>query len=137
MRFSLLPRSALALGAVALLAGLPVVSLASAARADSMTHLSIATASPLPRRVSLGLNKSMIVDLPANAREVIVFQRPTESLAANAGLGRARHCFARQPQCGGIEAERDGYNLVVGNVIVADLTAGAASQDMGIRKHCP
>jgi len=43
MPFSHLPRSALALGAVALLAGLPLVSLSSAARADS-THLTIATA---------------------------------------------------------------------------------------------
>ena len=73
MPFSHLPRSALALGAVALLAGLPLVSLSSAARADS-THLTIATASPVARHVSLGLNKSMIIDLPANAREVIVSQ---------------------------------------------------------------
>ena len=73
MPFSHLPRSALALGAVALLAGLTAVSISSAAQADS-THLTIATASAVARQVSLGLNKSMIIDLPTNAREVIVSQ---------------------------------------------------------------
>jgi pilus assembly protein CpaC len=70
-----------------LLAGLSAVSLASAAKAGA-THLTIATASPVPRHVQLGLNKSMIIDLPANAREVIVSQ-PTIASATMRSQRRA------------------------------------------------
>jgi len=81
------PRPALRLTLAALLAGLSAVSLASAARADA-THLTIAVASAVPRHVALGLNKSMIVDLPANAREVIVSQ-PTLASATMRSQRRA------------------------------------------------
>jgi hypothetical protein len=70
-----------------LLAGLSALSLASVAQAGA-THLTIATASPVPRHVQLGLNKSMIVDLPANAREVIVSQ-PTIASATMRSQRRA------------------------------------------------
>lgn len=87
MSFPLLPRSAPRLALAMLLAGLSAVSLASAAEAGA-THLTIATASPVPRHVQLGLNKSMIIDLPANAREVIVSQ-PTIASATMRSQRRA------------------------------------------------
>jgi pilus assembly protein CpaC len=70
-----------------LLAGLSAVPFAAVARAGA-THLTIATASPVPRHVQLGLNKSMIVDLPAKAREVIVSQ-PTIASATMRSQRRA------------------------------------------------
>jgi len=42
--------------------------------ADSPTHLTVSRSSGASQSVSIGLNKSMIIDLPADAREVIVSQ---------------------------------------------------------------
>ena len=64
----------LRLAAPAMLAGLAMMALPlSGARAE-ITHLTVARASGASQHISVGLNKSMIIDLPADAREVIVSQ---------------------------------------------------------------
>ena len=50
---------------------------------------------------------------------------------------RAGSRLARQTQFGGIEAHCGRDDLVVDDVVVSDLTSGAASQDMRARKHLP
>jgi pilus assembly protein CpaC len=59
-----------------LLAGLALVALpVTAATADDLTHLTISQASAgASQHISIGLNKSLIVDLPVDAREVVVSQ---------------------------------------------------------------
>jgi pilus assembly protein CpaC len=72
-----------------LFAGLAAVAGAPApAHAAEITHLTIATASAANRHVTLGQNKSMIVDLPVDAREVIVSQ-PTIASATMRSKRRA------------------------------------------------
>jgi len=79
MPISVTPRHALcpAVLAGALLAGL---AFAAPAEAGDLTHLTITRATAANQHLSVGLNKSMIVDLPADAREVIVSQ-PTIAAA--------------------------------------------------------
>lgn len=60
--------------APALLAGAMAAALPATAGADELTHLTISRASAVNRHITLGLNNSMIVDLPTDAREVIVSQ---------------------------------------------------------------
>ena len=66
-------RSALRLAACLLLTGTAVVA-ARPAFAEDVTHLTIPQASAMNEHVSIALNKSMIVDLPADAHEVIISQ---------------------------------------------------------------
>lgn len=59
----------------ALLAAAFAVAGAAAAQADNQTHLVVTRAQgAMTQHVTLGLNKSLIVDLPTDAREVIVSQ---------------------------------------------------------------
>lgn len=69
-----------------LLAALPP-AIAPAAAVE-LTHLTIARASTATQPVTLGLNKSMIIDLPADAHEVIVSQ-PTIAAASIRSKRRA------------------------------------------------
>jgi len=51
-----------------------VAGAATPAAADDLNHITITRASGINRTISLGVNKSMILDLPADAHEVIVSQ---------------------------------------------------------------
>jgi pilus assembly protein CpaC len=66
-------RSALRLTACLLLTGTAVIAVRPAFAGD-ITHLTIPQSSAMNEHVSIGLNKSMIVDLPADAHEVIISQ---------------------------------------------------------------
>jgi pilus assembly protein CpaC len=82
-----LRRATVLFGLSLLLAALPQ-AIAPASAAD-LTHLTITRmAGNASQQVSLGVNKSMIVDLPADAREVIVSQ-PTIAAASMRSKRRA------------------------------------------------
>jgi hypothetical protein len=45
--------------------------------------------------------------------------------------------LAHQPQFGAVETDSSGDDVVVGKIVIANLTAGTATQNMRVRKHCP
>ncbi|HVW91352.1 MAG TPA: type II and III secretion system protein family protein [Devosia sp.] len=74
------PRRKAVPGLCLLLAGLLVLAPVAPSTAGELTHLTITRATAANQHLSLGLNKSMIVDLPQDAKEVIVSQ-PTIAAA--------------------------------------------------------
>ncbi len=88
LRFSTLAVSRRLAGALAVLV-LALLPAAAPARADDLTHLTIARGqSSVNQHLTLGLNKSLIVDLPTDASEIIVSQ-PTVATAAMRSKRRA------------------------------------------------
>ena len=92
MQFFSQPRPGLRALALPLLLSaslLSVTGVVAPAFADDLTHLTITAATAgTNQQISLGLNKSLIVDLPADAREVIVSQ-PTIASASMRSTRRA------------------------------------------------
>lgn len=87
LRSAILCRIILRAGLAGMLVAAPVA--AAPAFADSATHLTVSRAAAGgAQNVSIGLNKSLIVDLPVDAREVIVSQ-PTIAVATMRSKRRA------------------------------------------------
>jgi hypothetical protein len=61
-------------------------------------------------------------------------ERPPDRFSACARAIGGRCRLAGDPQCRRIEIERDGRNLVIGHVVVTNLAAGAATDNVRARK---
>lgn len=70
-----------------------------------------------------------------HTREIICIKRAPNRLAAGARLVWLANILLVQSQRGRIKADGRSNDFIVADIAVVDLTAGAASQDKGLRIH--
>ncbi len=95
---------------------------------------------PIADRAGDSGNERAAVDVQAirqnkNSSKIGRRQSPAYRVAARMRMLRRRRRLAGETKPGRVEADGGGSDLVVGDVVVANLTASAATQYVRIREH--